>query len=345
HKVVYVPTIAPTYEEKENIQNKGLDESSIITKELENRINSISKLRIKIIDKLKSIYIPFSETDSVFQVRGKRKQMAKAILLESDPGVLYQPEIDAGSHLLISPNHIKYLKDCLFSYHSIIEKMVVRDTDTRGQKNIIPRQIFQTARLHSYYGGEKVSSIGDAVPWQVLDIASMFLVVMNNINKKRILQGLPLSEQRFDASSSVDKETLFQYRGELIVDAALGILLSGIGLYQEKTHRVLSQRPVLGSPGFTGKEQVILLQKSINVSKNLFRDRSDISAISRIMITMQKEYPDGTGFPYLNENRYLHEFIRLFQIIHFYDEMTTPVLGSTVFYKTDVIKFMKANSG
>ena len=345
HKVSYVPTIAPTYEELELLKRKELDVSTVVEKELEHRLTSIDKLRFKMIDKLKSIYISYSETDSVFQVRGKKKQMAKGILLEAEPGVLYQPEIDAGSHLLISPGHIKFLKDCLFSYNSIIERMVVRDTDTRGQKNIIPRQLFHTIRLHSYYGGDKVSSIGDAVPWQFLDIASMFIVVMNNINKKRILQGLPLSEQRFDASSSVDRETLFQYRGELIVDAALGILLSGIGLYQEKVHRVLSQRPVLGSPGFTGKEQIILLQKSINISRNLFRNRSDISAITRIMITMQKEYPDGTGFPYLNENRYLHEFIRLFQIIHFYDEMTTPVLGSTMFPKTDVIKFMKENSG
>lgn len=345
HKVVYVPTIAPTYEEKESLKKKELDESLIITKELESRIDSISKLRLKMIDTLKSIYIPFSETDSAFRVRGKKKQMAKAILLEAEPGVLYQPEIDAGSHILISPNHLKFLKDCLFSYNTIIERMTVRDMDTRGQKNIIPRQLFHSVRLHSYYGGDKVSSIGDAVPWQTLDIASMFLVVMNNINKKRILQGLPLSEQRFDATKSVDIETLFQYRGELLVDAALGILLSEIGFYQEKVHRVLSQRPVLGSHGFTGREQILLLQKSINVSKNLFRNRSDISAISRIMITMQKEYPDGTGFPFLNENRFFHEFIRLFQIIHFYDEMTTPVLGSTMFYKTDVIKFMKANSG
>ncbi len=345
HKVVYVPTIAPTYEERQVLRHKGLDDASIIEKELESRLTSIDKLRFKMIDKLKSIYIPYSEKDSVFQIRGKKKQMAKEILLEMEPGILYQPEIDAGSHILISTNHLKYLKDCLFSYNSIIEKMTVRDTDTRGQKNLIPRQLFHTVRLHSYYGGDKVSSIGDAIPWQTLDIASMFLVVMNNINKKRILQGLPLSEQRFDVDKSVDRETIFQYREELLVDAAMGILLSEIGFYQEKVHRVLSQRPVLGSPGFTGREQILLLQKAINVSKNLFRNRSDISAISRIMITMQKEYPDGTGFPYLNENRFVHEFIRLFQIIHFYDEMTTPVLGSTMFPKNDVIKFMQANSG
>ena len=345
HKVVYIPTIASTYEEKESLRKKGLNELSIITKELESRIDSIVKLRFRMMDKLKSIYVPYSETSSVFQVRGKKKQMARDILLEPEPGILYQPEIDVGSHILISPNHLKFLRDCLFSYNTIIERMTVRDTDTRGQKNIIPRQLFHSVRLHSYYGGDKVSSIGDSVPWQTLDIASMFLVVMNNINKKRILQGLPLSEQRFDASKSVDRETIFQYRGELLVDAALGILLSEIGFYQEKVHRVLSQRPVLGSPGLTGREQIHLLQKSINVSKSLFRNRSDISAISRIMITMQKEYPDGTGFPYLNENRFLHEFIRLFQIIHFYDEMATPVLGSTMFPKTDVIKFMKENSG
>jgi hypothetical protein len=345
HKVVYVPTIAPTYEEKESLHKTGANESSILIQEIEKRIDSIANLRSKMIDKLKSIYIPFSEINSVFQIKGKKKQMLRDVLLEPEPGILYQPEIDAGSSKLISPNHLKFLKDCLLSYNNIIEKMTVRDMDTYGQKNLIPRQLFHSVRLHSHYGGEKLSSIGDAVPWQILDIASMFLVVMNNINKKRILQALPFSEERFDATRTVDLETLFQYRSELIVDAAMGILLSEIGYYQEKVHRVLSQRPVLGSHGFTGREQISLLQKSINISKNLFRNRGDISAISRIMITMQKEYPDGTGFPYLNENRYLHEFIRLFQIIQFYDEMTTPVLGSTMFYKTDVIKFMKTNSG
>ena len=47
-------------------------------------------------------------------------------------------------------------------------------------------------------------------------------------------------------------------------------------------------------------------------------DRQDISSISRMMCSMRRRYPDGSGIPPLNENKLLHEFVRMYQVIDFY---------------------------
>ena len=343
HKVTYVPTISLTYEEIDRLKEEQKKDYLLnAIKKLEQRFQNT---RIKLIEKVSSLYVPFSELDPGFGVKGKKKQLTKNTLLEPEPGPLYQPDIDAGSEQLITQNNIRYLQENLTSVYAVLEKLTRRDKETRGSKNRIPRQLYYSIRLHSYYEGPRISTVGNAVPWHAVDTALYFLVTMTNINKKRIVEGLPLSESRFDPDTKTTDNTVYRYHSEYIVEAALGILLHGIGYSHDEVHALLSAKPFLDGTDKGTKKRVRILQRNINVAKNLLRNRRDISSISRMMVTMQKEYPDGTGFPPLNENRFIHEFVRLFQIIDAYDLMTNPILGRVPYCRQDVIDYLWNHSG
>jgi hypothetical protein len=187
--------------------------------------------------------------------------------------------------------------------------------------------------------------VGNALPWQMVDCALYFLVTMININKKRSVRGYPLSEARFDPATKTSDTTVYQYRQEYIVEAAMGVLLHGIGFSHASVHRLLSTKPLLDGDDNVTRKKIRTLQRNINVARNLLRNRSDLSSISRMMVAMQKEYPDGTGFPPLNENRFIHEFIRLMHIITTYDELTNPVLSKVAYSRMDVIDYLLKHSG
>jgi hypothetical protein len=343
HRVMFVPTIALTYEEQEEVDEDNKKEFLL------NEINKLEKrfqnIRLRMLDKVSSIYVPFSEQDRVFQQKGKKKQITSNKLLEPDPGPLYQPDIDAGSLAIVNQNSVRYLHEMLTSIYTSLDKLTRRDSDTRGNKNRIPRQLYYSIRLHSYYDGKQLSTVGNAVPWHVVDSALYFLITMININKKRSVRGYPLSEARFDPDAKTTDATVYQYKKEYIVEAALGILLHGIGFSQKTVHELVSSKPLLDGDDKVTRGKIRTLQRSINVARNLLRNRSDISSISRMMVSMQKEYPDGTGFPPLNENRLIHEFVRLMQIITTFDELTNPVLSKVTYSRTDVIKHLLDNSG
>ncbi|KKK77973.1 hypothetical protein LCGC14_2848210, partial [marine sediment metagenome] len=59
----------------------------------------------------------------------------------------------------------------------------------------------------------------------------------------------------------------------------------------------------------------------------------------------QYEYADGTGYPPINDNKFLHEFIRLFQLVDFYDEMTNPAIGRVPYSRMDVLGYIDDNAG
>jgi hypothetical protein len=59
------------------------------------------------------------------------------------------------------------------------------------------------------------------------------------------------------------------------------------------------------------------------------------------MVSLQADFPDGSGFPPPNENRFLHEFVRLFHIISYYDELTNPAVFSSVFARFDALTYLE----
>jgi HD domain len=341
HRVRIIPTLALTYEES----RLGGDENATIEKFLKARQGPWETVRGRIYEKLKSCYVPFSESDHAFQAPGKRKQIVPGVLLEPRPERLYLDDIAAGSGRILPDEAVRYLRDGLNTIFAMLVKLTVRSAETRGSQKRIPRLGFFTIRMQSRYDGERLVAVGDAHIRHALDSACYFLSIMININKKRIISGAPLTERRFDPSSTASQDSLFQYSQEFIVDAALGILLHALGFAHQDIHRVVSTASLIDGESVAEKRRIRLIQRNILVSRNLLRERHDISAISRMMLLQQHSYPDGTGFPPPNENKYLHEFVRLFHIVAAWDEMTNPATSHTPFSRMDVLDYLRDNAG
>jgi hypothetical protein len=343
HKIVYVPTISLTYEERDKLA--GGDEEGLINSEITKLQGIFSEQREKIGEKLKSILQPYKETDKIFWETGKKKQITDDVLLEKNPGSLYQPDINAGSTAILSQNDFRFLYESINSAYNRLSKMTRLDAETRGQKNRIPRQGYNSIRLQSYYDSGRLATIGDAMVWHAIDTAFLFLVTMVNINKKRTVAGFPMSEERFDPDKSYQETAVFRYQPEMIVETAAGILLHTLGLMYVPVHEAVSAKPLLSRDDPKGLQVVRLIQRNINVAHNLLKERREISSLSRMIAAMQKEYPDGTGYPPPNENKFIHEFIRLYHIIDTYDELTNPVLRKSAYGRLDVIDYLSGCSG
>lgn len=341
HRVRVVPTVSLSYEERR--AERG--EEELIREFLAGQSGPFTTVRTRLYEKLKSCYVPFSEADSGFQAPGKRKQIVKGVLLEPRPEKLYLADIDAGSRAILPEASVRYLRDGLTSLYAMLSRLTVRNRETRGKKRRIPRVGYHTIRLQTRYDGDRIATVGDAHVHHAVDCACYFLTAMININKERILAGAPLTEKRFDPNSSVEKETLFQYSQDFIVDAALGVLLHALGFAQSEIHQTVSTSTLIDGVSAAEQRRIKILQRNVTVLKNLIRDRHDISSISRMMLVMQKIYPDGSGYPPPNENRYLHEFVRLFQIIALYDELTNPVTSHTPFSRMEVIQYLRDRAG
>lgn len=347
YKITFVPTLSLTYEETEKFTLLPADSSveDYFIREIHKRELPFKTVRNLLLEKLRSIYVPFHENNPVFQAKGKKKQIIADKLLEGDPPSLYQPDIDAGSEVLLSTGHIRYLTESIKALYKYLESRTYLGPDTRKQKNRIHRVTLHSIRLHSSFSGNRLSIVGDALPWQALDTAIYFLFAMTNMNKKRILKGCPLSVARFDPDKVVSVDGEFQYYPGMICDAAMGVLLHNIGYCHETIHPLLSVRPNLDLKDQASLQKIRSLQKSFYVTRNLLRNRRDLSSITKMICFIQHEYADGTGFPSLNTNKYLHEILRLFQIIKFYDEMTNPVISKTCFSRFEVIEYLKKHSG
>lgn len=344
YKTAYIPTINFSYEEVEKLDiyydEEQLD--SLLAKEVQKRKTRLHELRDRLFEKMKSVYIPFSETDSCFCAKGKKKQIGADRLLDNDPGPLYQPDIDAGSEAMVSNYDIHFITDIMRVIYGLIEKLSYLGPDTLKQKNTIKRITLASVRLHSMYENTRLSSVGTSLPWHVVDCALYFLFAMTNLNKKRIVRGCPLTVERFDPGKSIEKGIKFQYRPGMIMDAMIGILLHAIGYCQKSIHKICSTKPIFTVSDRTAPVKKNFLQRNNYVVRNLIKNRRDISSISKMICALQYDYADGTGFPPLNENKYLHEFLRLFQIIDFYDEMTHPVVSSVPYSRMEIINYMKA---
>lgn len=87
------------------------------------------------------------------------------------------------------------------------------------------------------------------------------------------------------------------------------------------------------------------LEKNINIAKNLFRIREDISAITKMIINGQKDYLDATGHPQLKINKFIHELVRIFCIVDTYDELVNPIIIKESANPLETVKFLIENSG
>ncbi|HEB32546.1 MAG TPA: hypothetical protein ENI15_17010 [Spirochaetes bacterium] len=345
HKVLNVLTISLNYEDQEKLKDPGtnVDEERIISGGIEKRTNHLMKLRYRLLEKVKTFYMPFRETQPAFVVKGKKRHITLGTLLEQEPGPLYDMEIKTGSQVLMPPNDVKYIMEIVKAIYGEMDRMLKPHTEGSNKK--ARRLCLNSIRLQSTYSNARLQTVGDALPWHAVDTALYFLYVVLCINKKRIIEGRPISLARFDPDKKSDMTETFQYPQEFLIDAVMGILLHNIGFYHDKIHQVVSSKPILSFDDSNSQDKIRMLQKSYFVTRNLLKNRDDISSISRMMCANQYEYADGTGYPPINDNKFLHEFIRLFQLVDFYDEMTNPAIGRVPYSRMDVLGYIDDNAG
>ena len=347
HKVLSTPTISPSYEEREQdaIYETTAGEQTVVQRTIQDHENTrFKELRRRVKEKVISFYVPFVESESIFATRGKKKQISKDMLLEKDPGPLYRDDINAGSRAILKPSDMSFINEILKQIYSQIDHRSYLSPETRKGKDVIQRVHLSSIRLHSLYDHARLRVVGDATTWQAVDTALLFLFTMTNLNKKRAEKGCPLAEARFDPDQPVGLDMEVRYAPGRILDATVGIFLGNLGYSHKSIHPLIPITTLLDKNDPRDKKRIRVLQRSGYVSSHLL-GRMDISSVSRMMCLMRRRYPDGTGFPPLNENRFLHEFVRLYQIIDFYDEMTRPVLFTAPFSRMEVIDYMLQHSG
>ncbi|MBN2510400.1 MAG: hypothetical protein JXB03_08990 [Spirochaetales bacterium] len=344
HMPAVVKVISLTKEEQErHIIDSSVDEQiqAFIEKRHGGRLATIRE-RLK--ETAMSFYSLFDERGQIFSLPGKKRHIEEGALLANKSDPLYEQEIAAGASRIITKYKWQFATDMLKEVYDGLGNIKPRYPGEKQTKGAMPKVQFSTLRLSSKYDGGRFSMLGDAYANQAVDTALMFLYVMTNINKQRIAEEAPLSEARFNPDKKTSVNTRYQYRSGMITDAAAGILLHNIGYSHSAIHQLVTPKPVLLPDDEQSKAIIRKIQRNVNVARNLV-EPLEISSISKMMIALQRDYPDGTGFPYLNENKYLHEFVRLFHIIKTYDSLTNPVCCQTVYSRNEVLGYLNEHSG
>lgn len=343
YNVSFVTVVHLTKEERLKVledQSESLIQDYIEKKHREHRGSLRARLRETLLD----LHIPYSESDQSFNIPGKRAFLSEDDLLARKIESMNTLHVAAGSSRIINKYKLKFAVDVIAQIQSEYESLSPIQHGRREARGSVNRLHVNSVRLSSWYDDSRYRAMGDALVNQSIDAAFLYLHTFINLNKKRIAEGRPLSESRYDPSLGKSESGIYQYRPGLILDATIGVLLHNLGLAHQSVHQIISGKPLLSSEKTADQKKIKTVQGSIYALKHLL-DRDDISSISKMMGVMQKDYADGTGFPSPNENRFLYEFVRLFHIIDFYDQMTNPILSKTPFSRMEVIEYLIENSG
>ncbi len=343
YNLTHITTVSLTREEI--ARHTGDDADKFLQDFIEkSRSHNYSDLKLSLKNNLMDLHVPFSEKDQSFSIPGKRNFLNDNDLLRKKLEPLNLNHVQAGSSRIIDKYKLKFTGDLLAKYQSFYDGLKPAEKGSQKTKDTIGRLHVNSIRLNSWYDETRLRTVGDSLVNQSIDIAMLFMHTFININKKRIIEGRPLSESRWDPTQKKTDRGVYQYKPELILEAAIGALLHNVGNAHHTVHKTVSGKPQLSADVKSDQHKIKNIQNAVNVLKHLF-DRDDISSISKMICLLQKDYPDGTGFPAPNENKYLFEFVRLFQIVAFYDNMTNPVISRTAFSRMDVINYIIRNSG
>ncbi len=162
------------------------------------------------------------------------------------------------------------------------------------------------------------------------------------------MKNAPRSTMKFFLDKTEYTEfTEFFYSEDMILQAALGSLLHSIGLMHITILENMGNKISLKDKNLKEQHKLKIeyLEKNINIAKNLFRIREDISAITKMIINGQKDYLDATGYPQLKINKFIHELVRIFCIIDTYDELVNPIIIKESANPLETVKFLIENSG
>jgi hypothetical protein len=351
HRVPVVTVIAPSREEA----SRGIGAADIerIVKEREE--TEFSVLRHKLFECTKKIYKPYSETTNrAFWGKLGEKLIKPDFLLERRPDILYRNGIYAGSLSLFGSsegnnqfNDRKAVVDCLDGLYSLVE---------REEQ---PRLYLDSIRLGAIYDAGvkdriRILDPGNSYAWHAVDTAILTLAALANMSRRRRAQGLPESTEEFERQRNaitshktiVVKAERFHYPRETVIDAAMGALLHGLGFAHITINRIASKRPLFDlSPG--AQEEIKTIRKSQYVVRNLFDERTDVSAIAKKVMFQMRRYPDGAGYPFAEaaDIQFVPEYARMANIADDYDELVNPVLNPHPMGRTEALAFLERRSG
>lgn len=337
---VYIPVIAASPADKSlPVKELGKKLQAMAAREESKKSDHFFITRNRLKENIKSIYIPYKEDEF------REKTIPEGKLLEPRSENAYHDEFHRFSVRQFDTTLVSYTKEFVRSLYNILSKLRPRTRENLKYKNIIPQLHLEAVQLPSKYENGKLSRFGDETIWQAVDMAVHFLLTLVNTNKIRTLQECPMSEARFDPDRRTDVSTKFCYPDDFLVDAAVGASLSNIGLSHKLVNRMISGSMNRAMDQLPSKQHMRMLRRQHYAASHLLSDRDEISSISRMLVRLRYCYPDGSGYPPVNENKYLHEFVRLLQVAADYYDMTRPVIFKDIFNRFDVIRYMIHNSG
>ncbi|AJA90036.1 hypothetical protein OY14_01005 [Borreliella chilensis] len=336
----YIPVI----KKEENVSYEDL-----IKKINEDILNDdLNYLREKLIDNLKDVYKPFKEDDPIFFNKGKKPLMKINTLMETEPNQIYWKEILEGSFKILPRHKIISLQKILLEIYHYFDVQKIRTKENLKDKKTLKKLYLYSARRDFEFFKGKVKTEGDSILLHSVDTTIYFLITIANLNKIRSLQNAPRSTVKFFLDKTEYTEfTEFFYAEDMILQAALGSLLHSIGLMHITILESIGNKISLKDKNLKEQHKLKIeyLEKNINIAKNLFRTREDISAITKMIINGQKDYLDATGYPQSKSNKFIHELVRIFCIIDTYDELVNPIILKESVNPLETVKFLIENSG
>lgn len=334
----------PVLKKEENVSYEDLIKK--INEEILN--DDLNYLREKLIDNLKDVYKPFKEDDPIFFTKGKKPLMKINTLMEVEPNQIYWKEILEGSLKILPRHKITSLQKILLEIYRYFDVQKLRTKENLKDKKTLKKLYLYSARRDYEFFKGKIKTEGDSILLHSVDTTIYFLITIANLNKIRALKNAPRSTIKFFLDKTEYTEfTEFFYAEDMIIQAALGSLLHSIGLMHITILENIGNKISLKDKNLKEQHKLKIehLEKNINIAKNLFRIREDISAITKMIINGQKEYLDATGYPQLKINKFIHELIRIFCIIDTYDELVNPIIIKESANPLEAIKFLIENSG
>ncbi|AHH10362.1 hypothetical protein bcCo53_000199 [Borrelia coriaceae] len=327
----------------ENIPHETL--INIINEELLN--NEINSLKEELKEALGDIYKPFSEKDKMFTISGKKTLINLNTLMEREPDPIYFKEIIEGSFKILPKHKILSIQKILLKIYDYFNFQKLTDKDNPNNTKTIKKLYLHSVRRDYEFYGEQIKTEGDSILTHAIDTTIYFLITIAQLNKERAAKDAPRSTSKFFIDKSHYTEfTEFFYDNDIILQAALGVLLHPIGLMHTTILQKLRDKISLKNKDITEKEmsKIELMEKGINIAKNLFRMREDISAITKMIINGQKNYLNIKHYTETPTKKFIHELIRIFCIIDVYDEMVNPIIIKEPVNPLEAIEFLTKNS-
>ncbi|ETZ18257.1 hypothetical protein BDCR2A_00230 [Borrelia duttonii CR2A] len=294
----------PVISNYENISHEAL--VNAINKELLN--NKLNFLKEELIEASKDIYKPFSEKDKIFTISGKKTTINLNTLMEREPDSIYSKEIIEGSFKILPRHKIISIQKILSTIYDYFDFQKIIDQDNLHHQTIKKLNLQSIRRDYEFFR-EQVQTEGDSILIHAIDTTIYFLFTIAQLNKERAAKNAPRSTSKFFIDKSHYTEfTEFFYDNDIIIQAAFGVLLHPIGLMHTTILQKIRNKISI-KQNDTEKQlfsKIEFLEKSINISKNLFRMRDDISAITKMIINGQKNYLNNKNHTETTKNLHMN---------------------------------------